>query len=71
VKTVQSRMSMQEIKKEYEQIVSDLKKIVEEELKDIGKRINALEVEVEKVGKETEEKLNNNKNNKRGEMNQK
>jgi len=62
---------MQEIKKEYEQIVSDLKKIVEEELKDIGKRINALEVEVEKVGKETEEKLNNNKNNKRGEMNQK
>lgn len=64
-------MSMQEIKKEYEQIVSDLKKIVEEELKDIGKRINALEVEVEKVGKETEEKLNNNKNNKRGEMNQK
>ena len=71
MKTVQSRMSMQEIKKEYEQIVSDLKKIVEEELKDIGKRINALEVEVEKVGKETEEKLNNNKNNKRGEMNQK
>ena len=64
-------MSMQEIKKEYEQIVSDLKKIVEEELKDIGKRINALEVEVEKVGKETEEKLNNNKNNKRGGMNQK
>ena len=64
-------MSMQEIKKEYEQIISDLKKIVEEELKDIGERINALEIEVKKVGKETEEKLNNNKNNKRGEMNQK
>ena len=64
-------MSMQEIKKEYEQIISDLKKIVEEELKDIGERINALEIEVEKVGKETEEKLNNNKNNKRGGMNQK
>jgi len=62
---------MQEIKKEYEQIISDLKKIVEEELKDIGERINALEIEVEKVGKETEEKLNNNKNNKRGGMNQK
>jgi len=64
-------MSMQEIKKEYEQIISDLKKIVEEELKDIGERINALEIEVKKVGKETEEKLNNNKNNKRGGMNQK
>ncbi|MCD6325341.1 hypothetical protein J7L97_03535 [Candidatus Bathyarchaeota archaeon] len=64
-------MSMQEIKKEYEQIISDLKKIVEEELKEIGERINALEIEVEKVGKETEEKLNNNKNNKRGGMNQK
>ena len=64
-------MSMQEIKKEYEQIISDLKKIVEEELKDIGERINALEIEVKKVGKETEEKLNNNKNNKRGGMNKK
>lgn len=64
-------MGTQEIKKEYEQIKSDLKKIAEEELKGIDKRINALEIEVEKVGKETEEELNNNKNNKRGEMNQK
>jgi len=64
-------MGKQEIKKEYEQIKSDLKKLAEEELEDIDKRINALEIEVEKVGKETEEKLNNNKNNKRGEMNKK
>ena len=59
------------IKKEYEQIKADLKKLAEEELEDIEKRINALEIEVEKVGKETEEELNNNKNNKRGEMNKK
>jgi len=64
-------MGKQEIKKEYEQIKSDLKKLAEEELEDIDKRINALEIEVEKVGKETEEELNNNKNNKSGKVNQK
>jgi len=64
-------MGMQEIKKEYEKIKSDLKKLAEEEIEDIDERINALEIEAEKVGKETEEELNNNKKNKRGEMNQK
>jgi len=64
-------MEMLGIKKEYEQIKADLRKLAEEELEDIEKRINALEIEAEKVGKETEEELNNNKNNKRGEMNKK
>ena len=54
-------MGMQEIKKEYEKIKSDLKKLAEEEIEDIDERINALEMEAEKVGKETEEELNNNK----------
>jgi len=63
-------MGMKEIRKEYEQIKLDLKKLAEEEIEDIDERINVLEVEVEKVGKETERELNN-KNNKRGEVNKK
>jgi len=59
-------MGMNEIRKEYEQIKADLKKIAEKELEVIDKRINALEIEAEKVGKEAEEEINHNKNNKRG-----
>jgi len=53
-------MGMQDIRKEYEQIKADLKKKAEEELEIIDEKINALEIEAEKVGKEAEAEINNN-----------
>ncbi len=55
-----SKMGMQDIRKEYEQIKADLKKKAEEELEIIDEKINALEIEAEKVGKEAEAEINNN-----------
>jgi len=57
---VSSKMGMQDIRKEYEQIKADLKKKAEEELEIIDEKINALEIEAEKVGKEAEAEINNN-----------
>jgi len=51
-------MGIKGIEKEYEEIKHNLRKIVEEELKEINEKINALEDEVEEVGRETEEELN-------------
>ena len=50
-------MGIREIEKEYEEIKHNLKKIAEEELKEINEKINVLEDEVEEVGRETEEEL--------------
>ncbi|OYT50090.1 hypothetical protein B6U79_00385 [Candidatus Bathyarchaeota archaeon ex4484_231] len=59
-------MGTEEIKKEYGRFKLDLERMVEEELRQIDKKIKALETEVEIVGKETEEELNNNNESKKG-----
>jgi len=58
-------MGIKEIEKECEEIKHNLKKIAEEELKEINEKINVLEDEVEEVGRETEEELNKKVINKR------
>ena len=58
-------MGIREIEKEYEEIKHNLKKMAEEELKEINEKINVLEDEVEEVGRKTEEELNKKIINKR------
>jgi len=54
-------MGEKEIEIEYEHFKHDVERMAEEELKKIRKRVEMLEIEAERVGKETENILNNNK----------
>ena len=51
-------MGIKGIDEEYEEIRRNLQKMAEEELKEIDKRVNALEIEAEKIGKEAEKEFN-------------
>jgi hypothetical protein len=54
-------MGEKEIKEEYQHLKRDVEKMADEKIKKLKKKINDLEEEAVKIGKETENILNNNK----------